>query len=57
MIETLPKRPKEHFVTELTEEDSIRRLHLECPAFSEPDSMRETLSQGAGYVEKEEAHP
>jgi hypothetical protein len=30
---------------------------VECPAFSEPVSMRETLSQGAGYGTKEEVHP
>jgi hypothetical protein len=32
-------------------------LLVECPAFSEPVSMRETLSQGAGYGTKEEVHP
>jgi hypothetical protein len=32
-------------------------LTLECPVFSEPVSMRETLSQGAGYGTKEEVHP
>jgi hypothetical protein len=31
--------------------------NLVCPAFSEPVSMRETLSQGAGHGTKKEAHP
>jgi hypothetical protein len=36
---------------------SRQTLRVECPAFSEPVSMRETLSQGAGYGTKEEVHP
>jgi hypothetical protein len=36
---------------------SLRKDIVECPVFSEPVSMRETLSQGAGYGTKEEVHP
>jgi hypothetical protein len=36
---------------------AIGTMLVECPAFSEPVSMRETLSQGAGYGTKEEVHP
>jgi hypothetical protein len=31
-------------------------IHVECPAIFEPALMRETLSQGAGYGTREEAH-
>jgi hypothetical protein len=36
--------------------ECVASVVVECPAIFEPALMRETLSQGAGYGTREEAH-